>query len=113
MGWEERRCTYYYKETKLHKGAPCNAKILRKEPIFSTEKSIGHILTQKNTAEWHAGEEKISAYLYQCENGHILYRPDDWTDAQTVPPGTISGNGIVNRPPKWYQELSEEEKEKV
>jgi len=113
MGFEEKRCTYFYKETKLHRGIPCTANIIKKEPFCSTEKSIGQILTPKNAAEWHSGDEKIPAYLYQCENGHILFRPDDWADVKIVPPGTISGRGIINKQPIWYQELSEEEKRKL
>lgn len=113
MGSDERTCTFLYKETKLYKGAPCNANILRKEPFFSTEESIGHILTPKNTEEWHIGEKKIPAYLYQCENGHILYRPEDWADVPIVPPGTIISRKIINKQPKWYQELTEKEKEEL
>lgn len=111
MGFEEKKCTFYHKETKLHKGTPCNGKILRKEACFSTEESIGHIFTPKNTKKWHVGEENSPAYFYQCENGHILWRADNWADVPIVPPGTIIGSGIINKQPKWYQELSEEEKE--
>ena len=113
MDFEEKRCTYYYKETRLHRGIPCNANLIKKELFFSTEESIGHILTPKNTMEWHSGDEKIPAYLYQCENGHILFRPDGWADVKTVPPGTISRYGIINKQPRWYQELPEEEKENL
>lgn len=111
---EERVCTYYAKDTKLYKSPPCNAKILRRELVLSSEKAVQKINASKSTMGGRVGEEMVSWYLYQCENSHILIRPDGWADVQTVPPGTIKSiDGARNKPPQWYIELSEKQKEKV
>ena len=107
---EERRCPIFW-ESKMHKVPPCNGKILQKEPVFASEKLAGQIYGLKNIGG-RAAEEKVPYYIYECEHGHLLSRPEGWADVPTVPPGTIkSVYGGINRPPKWYQELSEEEKE--
>lgn len=117
MSEEKRRCPVFW-ETKMYKVPRCNAKILRKEPAFTSEKMVGQIHGQKmlgeNTKVWtlFAVEEKVPYYIYECEQGHLLSRPEGWADVPIVPPGTIkSVHGGTNRPPKWYQDLSEEEKE--
>ena len=100
---EDKSCTYYAKETALHKGTQCNAKILQKEPVLSPEKMIEHISGAKNTMGGEIKEESPQ-YLYQCENGHILYRAAEWADVPTVSPGTIkSYYETINKPPKWYE----------
>ena len=99
---EEPKCTYYYKDTKLHKGAQCEAKIVKKEPILSSEKFIGKINGSKKTTGGELKGDPIPYYLYQCEKGHILYRPDNWVDVPEVTPGEIeSSYGTVNKQPKW------------
>ncbi|MDY6958361.1 MAG: hypothetical protein SVK08_04320 [Halobacteriota archaeon] len=101
MGEDDRCCTYYCKDTMLHKGDQCEGKILRKEPILSPEKMIGQISGAKTTLGGEIKEGTLY-YLYQCENGHILYRPGDWADVEEVSPGTIkSSNDIVNKPPTY------------
>lgn len=114
---EERKCPVYYKTLLLEK-PPCDGKILRKEPLISSEGVIGHIGGAKNIFHNRTGDETCKYYLYECENGHILTRPDWWADVPIVSPGTIKsaekwGGGTVNRQPKWYLDLPEEEKKKV
>jgi hypothetical protein len=99
---EEVKCMYYYKDTLLHKGSPCNAKIVRKEPVFSSEEEIDAIFGPRRMSEWRNGEKFVQYYLYECEKGHLSYRPDGWADVPTVPPGTIKSTyGTVNTP--WYK----------
>ena len=116
---EERKCPVFF-ETKMYKSPPCNGKILRKEPLLSPEKSIKQVRgpIDINTATYKPeesfDEEKTRRYfIYECEHGHFLDRPEGWADVPTVPSGTIkSSKGSVNIPPTWYLELSDEEKEK-
>ena len=108
---EERRCPVYIK-TSMH-SYECNAKILKREPILSRERVLSHIRGPIDLRGARTEEGDCPYYLYQCENGHTLTRPDWWADVPIVPPGTISGHGITNTPHKWFAELSEEEKEKV
>ena len=117
---EERRCPYYY-ETKMFKRPPCNAKIIRKEPLLSHEGKVGQIVGPVDPAKgWIATDEKtMHMYIYECENGHVSVRRDGWADVKSVPPGTIKvkgfsgSNKIANTPPIWYQKLSEEEKARL
>ena len=109
---DEGRCTFYSKNTKLYKSLPCNAKITRRELVLSSEKAVKKIDASKSTMGGRVGEEMVSWYLYQCEGGHILIRPDGWADVPTVPPGTIKSiDGARNKPPQWFTELSQNEKE--
>ena len=102
---EELKCTYFYKDTKLHKSNQCEAKIVKKEPILSSEKFIGKITGASKTSGGELKGEPVSQYLYQCENGHILYRPKEWADVEEVTPGTIESTyGTKNKQPKWSLE---------
>ena len=114
---EKRKCPVFW-ETKMYKVPRCDGKILRKEPAFTSEKIAGQIYGQKmlgaNDKVWklYAIEEKVPYYIYECEHGHLLSRPEEWADVPIVPPGTIkSVYGGINRQPKWYQNLSQEERE--
>lgn len=113
---EERRCPVYYKSL-LYEKPPCDGKILRKEPLISSEGVIGHISGAKNFYHNRTGDETCFYYLYVCENGHIVYRPDWWADVPIVSPGTIKSaekwGETINKTPKWYKELSEEGKTKI
>ena len=91
----------------------CNAKILKREPILSHERVLSHIRGPIDLRGSRTEEGDCPYYLYQCENGHILTRPDWWADVPVVTPGTISGKGIKNTPHKWFSELSKEEKENI
>jgi len=92
----------------MHKVPRCNAKIIRKEPLFSSEKRIGPIKGPKDIRGALRDEGFIDYFIYECENGHVLNRPDGWADVPKVPSGTIkTESGIVNRPYLWYVESSE------
>ena len=118
MAVEERLCPINY-ETRLFKRPPCGGKIVKKEPLLSHDKIIGQIPGPKKIEEARALDEIVPDFIYQCENGHSFTRPDWWADVPVVAPGTISTMGysgskeIANKPPLWYSELSDEEKEKV
>lgn len=99
---EEAKCTYYLKDTKLHKGIQCEAKIVKKEPVLSSEEFIGKIAGAKKTLGGELKGDPVPQYLYQCENGHILYRPEQWADVPEVAPGEIESTyGTTNKQPKW------------
>lgn len=99
----ERTCPVHL-ETKLYKASPCGGKILRKEPVLSPKRLIGHIYGPKNIEGGRAGEKRVLYYLYECENGHIINRPDWWANVPMVPPGTIKSiHGTVVTPYDWYQ----------
>jgi hypothetical protein len=105
----ERRCTVSL-ETKMYKTEPCNGRILRREPVISSEAALEYIHGPKDIKEGKGGS--VRYYLYECENGHILNRPEGWADVPTVPPGTIKSiHGTVNKPQKWYLDLPEDESE--
>ncbi len=102
---EEPKCTYYYKDTKLHVGTKCEAKIVKKEPILSSEKFVGRINGAVKTTGGELKGDPVNQYLYQCENGHILYRPEQWADVTEVSPGTIKSiYGTTNKQPNWSLE---------
>ena len=113
---EEKKCPVYYKSI-LYDKPPCDGKILRREPLISSERVIGHISGATNIFHNRTGDETCPYYLYECENGHILTRPDWWADVETVPPGTIKSGeawgGTINKQPEWYLKLPDEEKKKV
>ena len=111
---EERKCPVLWR-TALYTKPTCNAKIIRREPLLGSEYVIGQVKSTKDFKGGRVGEEKVPQYVYECENGHLLERPDWWADVPTVPPGTVSTTriGISNKPHKWYVALSEQEKEKV
>ena len=110
---EERRCPVLWR-TVLYNKPMCNGRITRREPLLGSEKVIGQMESTKDFKGGRVGEGRVSHYIYECENGHILERPEWWADVPTVPPGTITAKfGITNKPHKWYIELSEDEKEKV
>jgi len=116
---EERTCPIQY-GTKLFKYPLCGAKIKRREPVLSRDEIIGQIPGPgpKSVQKARALDEVVPDYIYECEDGHAYTRPEWWADVPTVPPGTITLTGfsgksaIVNKPPLWYTELSEEEKKK-
>ena len=118
MATEKRDCPIHY-ETKLYKRPPCGGKIVRREPVLSHDDIIGQIPGPKNPEEARALADIVPDFIYQCENGHAFTRPEWWADVPTVAPGTISTTGfsgtkaIANKPPLWYHELSDEEKEKI
>ncbi|MDY6964696.1 MAG: hypothetical protein SVM80_01825 [Halobacteriota archaeon] len=100
--------------SKLYEPTACNAKIVRKEPLLSSERASGLFHYMDNTTNWNIDSEMVPWYLYQCENGHMALRHEGWVDVPTVPIGTMKSTyGSVNKPPKWYTELSDEEKDKV
>ena len=109
---EERKCPVFH-GTSLYKSPACNGKILKKEPILSPEKIVGHLYGPKDMRGGRTGEDDVFYYLYVCENDHTFIRPDWWADVPIVTPGTVSAQGIVNKPPKWYLEMPEEEKKKM
>ena len=109
---EERKCPFFY-DTKLHKVPRCNGKIIRMEPLFSSEKRIGSIRGPKDIRGSLRDDGFTNYFIYECENGHVLNRPEGWADVRKVPAGTIkTKSGIVNRPYLWYAKLSEKEKER-
>lgn len=110
---EEKKCPVIW-ETKLHK-SECSAKILQKEVVLSSEEKVGQVSGPKDFKGSRTGEETCKYYLYQCEKGHLLIRPEYWADVPIVPPGTMTSipHGIVNKPHEWYLKLSEEDKKKV
>ena len=105
--------------SKLYDPPACNAKIIKKEPLLTSEKASGQLVYMDNTTNWNIDSTMVRWYLYQCEKGHISLRHDGWADVPEVPPGTIpqkgfSGiDGMVNKPPLWYTRISDEEKKKV
>ena len=106
---EERTCPLWY-ETKINKRPPCGAKIVRREPVESPKRYLTDILGPK---EWEGGriklEEMIPYYIYQCEKGHLIYRPEWWADVPTVPQGTIKDKfGLINPPTKWPEKWDKE-----
>ncbi|MDY6965345.1 MAG: hypothetical protein SVM80_05160 [Halobacteriota archaeon] len=113
---EEKRCPVF-RETILCKVPICDAKILRREPLLSLEDIVGQIVGPKQQGFAKTDEEEASSryYTYECEKGHTLIRPEEWADVPKVPPGTIQSGryGIKNTPAQWYNELPEEEKEKI
>ncbi|MDY6966279.1 MAG: hypothetical protein SVM80_09995 [Halobacteriota archaeon] len=115
---EERVCPLQY-DTKMFKRPPCGAKIVRREPVLSPEKIVGHITGPTKIEEARALDDMVLYYVYQCEVGHTFTRPDGWADVPTVEPGSITCVGfsgteaIANTPPSWYHDLSDEEKEKI
>ncbi|MDY6966275.1 MAG: hypothetical protein SVM80_09975 [Halobacteriota archaeon] len=113
---DEKICPAHF-GTKLYK-YDCGGKILRREPLISSDEMLGKITGLKNFEgdAWELEKlaEIIPYYLYECENGHILTRPDGWADVPTVPPGTIKCRfGWGNKQHHWYYNLSDEEKDKV
>ena len=97
---EERKCPVFF-ETKLYKNPPCGAKILRKEPVLSSERVVGHISGPKDIKGCRTGEDDDLYYIYECEKGHALVRPDWWADVPIVPPETIEI--VPNKDhPEWY-----------
>ncbi|MDY6966277.1 MAG: hypothetical protein SVM80_09985 [Halobacteriota archaeon] len=124
---DETRCPVHIK-TRLYSAPQCNGKILRREPALASEKIVGHIFgPNKIRGGSRITEERVPYYLYECEKGHILNRPEWWADVPTVPPGTIKTSpnkahpewyrdkerAMVNKQHNWYNELSDEEKVKV
>ncbi|MDY6964835.1 MAG: hypothetical protein SVM80_02530 [Halobacteriota archaeon] len=122
---EERTCPVFF-ETKMYKRPPCGAKIVQKEPILSSERVVGHISGPKDIKGCRTGEEDDLYYIYECENGHALVRPDWWADVPVVAPGTIVVGGfkehpewyledrtIKIKPPKWYQDLPDFQQEEI
>jgi len=109
---EERKCPVFH-ETSLYKSPPCNAKILKKEPILSPEMIVGRLYGPKDIRGGRTGGDDAFYYLYVCENDHTFVRPDWWADVPVVLPETVSALGIVNKAPKWYTKLPKEEKEKI
>ena len=99
---EERTCPIYY-ETMMYKKPPCGGKILRKEQILSSEEVIGDLYGPKELEGGYTEEEKVLYYIYECENGHALVRPDWWADVPIVPTGTIVIHGSKEHP-EWYKE---------
>lgn len=102
MSEEERKCPVFY-ETGLYKRPPCNAKILKKEPIISSEEGIGHLHGPKDMKGGRTGEDEVLYYIYECEKGHALVRPVWWADVPIVPSGTIAIYGSKEHP-EWYRE---------
>ena len=50
-------------------------------------------------------ESDVPFFLYECEKGHKLSRPDGWADVPEVPPGTIkSMYGEQIKLPQWFKE---------
>ncbi len=81
------------------------------------EDIVGHIIGPKQSGSARTDEMKATSYYYtyECEHGHTLVRPEEWADVPTVLPGTISSGryGIINTPARWYNELSDGEKEDI
>jgi len=99
---EERTCPIVY-ETMMYKRPLCGGKILRREPVFSRK---GYLDDIKGPEKWEGGriklEELVPYYMYECEYGHLLYRPSWWADVPTVPQGTIKDMfGRISPPTKW------------
>lgn len=111
---EERKCPVLWR-TALYTKPTCNAKIIRKEPLLGSEKVIGQMESTKDFKGGRVGEKRVLHYIYECENGHLLERPEWWADVPTVPPGTVSStkNAIINKPHKWYIGLSDNEKDSI
>ena len=113
---EETKCPVF-RETRLFKIPICDGKIKRREPLLSLEDIVGHIVGPDEKGSARTDEEEASSYyyIYECEHGHTLVRPDKWADVPTVPPGTIPSGcyEIINTPAKWFNELPEAEKEKI
>lgn len=102
MTEEERTCPFWY-ETAMRKRPPCGAKIIRREPVVSHKTYLEDI---KGPEKWEGGrinlDEMIPYYMYQCEEGHLIYRPAWWADVPTVAQGTIKDKfGKLNPPNKW------------
>lgn len=110
---EEKKCPVFCR-SKIYSNPPCNAKIFRKEPVIPSEQKMGPIYGPTNVKEARTTDKKVPYYLYECEHGHILNRPEKWANVPTVPPGTIKSNcGTIIKPQVWYDELPEEKKEKA
>ena len=106
--------------SKLFEPTACNAKIVRKEPLLTSEKASGQLTYMDNTTNWNIDSTMVKWYLYQCEKGHISLRHEGWAPGvPSVPPGTIQQKGffdkeaLVNKPPLWYTKISDQEKEGV
>ncbi|MDY6966505.1 MAG: hypothetical protein SVM80_11170 [Halobacteriota archaeon] len=100
---KETRCPVFY-ETTLYKRPPCNGKIIRREPIISSEETIGQLRGSKDIRGGRTGEgNEVPYYIYECENGHALVRPEWYADVPTVPAGTIGIHGSKEHP-EWYRE---------
>ena len=120
-------CGYYHFKTRLYSGsARCTGKIKKREILLNPDHRIGGLKYTNYIERLRKGEtdfvfarigvdKMVPWYWYQCENGHIHLRPDGWAvNVTTVPPGTIKSNsGIINKPPKWFTDLSKEEQEKI
>jgi hypothetical protein len=102
----------------------CGAKLIRKEPVLSAERVIGHLYGPKDLGGGYSGREEDYYYMYECEKGHTIHRPNWYADVPIVPPGTMKTRplftykgrkveGTRNKLPGWYALLSEEEKEEV
>jgi hypothetical protein len=123
------RCPVFWK-TKRYE-YKCNAKIIRKEPLISSEMSVAHVVGPVVITGCRTGEESVPYYFYECENGHLLCRPDWWADVPIVPPGTIEakqlhleehpewylkerrGKTMVNIQPRWYQEMTDKGRDMI
>ncbi len=113
---EEKTCPAHF-GTKLYK-TKCSAKILRKEPLIGSQEVLGAVTGLKNFEgdQWKLGNlaEMTEYYIYECENHHLLCRPENWADVPLVPPGTIKCRyGWENTQHQWYHSLSDDKKEKV
>ena len=97
---EERRCPVYY-QSMMYSKPPCDGKIIRKEVVLSSEETIGDLHGPKELEGGYTEEEKVVYYIYECENGHALVRPEWWADVPIVPTGTIAIRGSKEHP-EWY-----------
>ena len=95
-------CPVVY-ETRLYKRPRCGANFVRREPILSSESMIGHLKGPKNIKGCRTGEDEVLYYMYECENGHLVNRPEWYADVPTVPVGTITARGDKEHP-EWYRE---------
>ncbi len=104
----------------------CCAKLIKKEPLISSEKICGHLIGPEDPKGCRTGEKDDEYYYFECEKGHVIVRPGWYADVPIVPPGTIKGTpvkdhpewyikgeGVAATPHAWYGELTDEEKEKV
>ena len=125
---EEKTCPVFRGiGTSLIKVPECGAKFIRKEPVLSSEKICGHLKGPKDPKGCRTGEDDDYYYYFECENGHVVVRPNWYANVPVVAPGTIKSpqvkehpewyakesDGVSATPHAWFGELSDEEKDQV
>ena len=107
----ERLCPCGF-DTTINKKS-CGAKIVEREPLLSGQMEVGQIYGPRLIKGSRTGEDDVPYYVYKCEKGHLITRPDGWAKVPTAPPGTMKTRfGYAQKTHAWFSELPEEEKKK-